>query len=437
MRNTKAVQIAFYTILGFIPLILWLLGEGQQFIFRDYYSTLTTLGKIAGIVGICLFAGNLILSGRYQFFDWLFGGLDKLYLFHRRNGITAFIFLTTHFAAMTLRTLGESLAGFIAFLADVSYAPINFGKIGYYGFLVLIIITLFVKLKYERLKFLHTFMGVFLFFGGLHVFFIPSDIASNIPLRLYILTLVAIALISWLWRTVLKLWLVPRIKAEVVEVNNLGGSVTEVVMKPNQKVNFIPGQFIFVRFKQSGFPFEDHPFSLTASTEEGRLRISAKAVGDFTKRLPELKPKSLAFIQGPFGGFSFTKSENKKQIWIAGGIGITPFMSMARTLRDRRGDPTFDGYDIHLLHSGQTEQDLVYKKELEQITSLIPGFRFHPWVTERQGYISADSIEKIISANDREIYICGPKPMMMSLKAQFVARGVPKDHIDFELFKLL
>ncbi|MBX4197740.1 ferric reductase-like transmembrane domain-containing protein [Candidatus Parcubacteria bacterium] len=432
-------KILFLIIFLFIPLGIWLGGEGQQFLFTNLYTSLTTIGKIAGIIGVGFFAGNMFLSGRYKVLDRLFHGLDRVYLFHRQTGIRAFVLLTIHLLALTFRNLAFSFQAVIDFTTSFSNIPVLIGRVGYYGFLVLIIITLFVRMKYERLKRLHQFMGVFLFFGGLHVYLIPSDVSVNMYLRWYILGIVALALISYSWRVLLRRWIIQRTIADVIAVNKLGDTVIEVVMKPQkEKVNFIPGQFIFVKFKQPGFPYEDHPFSLTASTEEPTLRISAKALGDFTKKLPELKPGAEAHIQGPFGGFSFLKSENKKQIWIAGGIGITPFMSMARSLRDRvEKDPTLKEYDITLFYSVKNEPEHIYAKELEEISQKLPNFHFIPWVTDRDGFINAARVHQKIKVTDETIFICGPKPMLNALRDQFQILGISRSRIHFELFKLL
>src|SRR4051812_24135521 len=98
-------KILFYILFIFAPLAFWLLEAGDQFITTDFYNTATTIGKMAGIVGVCFFAANIFLSGRYTFIDKFFGGLDQVYLFHRKVGITAFTLLTIHLIAMTFRNL--------------------------------------------------------------------------------------------------------------------------------------------------------------------------------------------------------------------------------------------------------------------------------------------------------------------------------------------
>ncbi len=440
--NKKFIsKIIFYVVFGAIPFSLFIVWPGKQLEFESLFGFLFVAGKIAGIIGICFFSGNLILSGRYHFLDRWFEGLDQLYLFHRKTGVYTFSLLVFHVLAIASPNLQFSFAYFYRFIFNLKGFDLNYGRVAFFGMAIIVILTLTLsgKIKYERLKRMHQFMGVFLFFGGLHAFFIPSDISENIYLRYYILTLVDMALASYVWRTVLRRWLIPYIICEVVEVNMLNATVTEIVLKPKNtsRVHFYPGQFIFIKFLQKKFPYEDHPFSLTASTEEGLLRISAKQIGDFTKILPKLKAGAIAKIQGPYGGFTFVKSKNKKQIWIAGGIGVTPFASMARTLRDKIKNGELLDYNITFIFSVQTANDFVYKDEFEKIAKENPNFSFIPWVAAENGYLNIDAIKKITEINNKEIFICGPKPMMFSIKKQFINAGIRASNIHFELFRLL
>ena len=101
-KNNKTIaKIIFYTLFGVVPCGLWVMYQGQQLYFEGAYLTLNTIGRGAGIIGICFFGGNLLLSGRYHFMDRLFGGLDQLYLFHRKNGKDTFYLLSLHMLAIS------------------------------------------------------------------------------------------------------------------------------------------------------------------------------------------------------------------------------------------------------------------------------------------------------------------------------------------------
>ncbi len=440
MPISRLSKLTFLFVTGAAPLALWVAWPGPQLIFGDLYFAVTTLGKAAGIVGLGCFSGNLILSGRYRLLDRWFNGLDKLYAFHRKIGVATLILLSVHALAMVLRPALLSWDTFLRSLTDFSDVGLNAGRLAYTGLLAIIAWTLLFRgrLKYELVKRVHTVLGAFLFIGGLHAYLIGSDLAENYLLRTYALGLAAVATISYLARTVLRRWLVPRVICDVTGVRVHGDSVTEVVMRPRGgQVAFLPGQFIFVRFRQLGFPAEEHPFSLTASPQEGALRISAKGIGDFTRALPQLKPGAVAEVHGPFGAFSFLRVANPRQVWIAGGIGITPFLSRARTLRDAAADPVVAATRATLWYSVQAASDFVFRQELEDIARQRPNFRLVPWVTAEQKYLTADVIRRDGGLDDQEFFICGPRLMMQSLKVQLRRAGVAANRIHLEEFRLL
>ena len=424
----------FYIVFGLIPLLLWLWAV-WPLSFSSISTTAGLLARVLGVIGVCFYAGNLLLSGRYKFFDRLFYGLDKLYDFHYRMGKIALYLLLGHVALILYNVYQDTLWDIVKFFFDFTYIQLTLGKIAIVGMAAVIVNTIFFskRYSYEWLKHIHIYLGAFFFVGATHAYLIGSDIGRFQPLRWFVLTLLVLAFMSWIWRTVLRKWLAYHSKAIVTAVTDLNGLVTEVVMKPQHPVVFKAGQFMFVRFIQKGFPNEDHPFSITASPQEGQLRISAKAVGDFTQTLKTLKPGATALIQGPFGGFVYSAATHKKQIWIAGGIGITPFIGMARALRDAQATE----YSIDLFFSVQREQDWVFKSEFEQIMQQLPGFRVHFWLPSRDGFISMTAIQNMVSLAEKSVFICGPAGMMDALIDQAKKLGISSHNIHSELFRLL
>ena len=131
---------------------------------------------------------------------------------------------------------------------------------------------------------------------------------------------------------------------------------------------------------------------------------------------------------GPFGGFDYTRGGND-QIWIAGGIGVTPFLSWIRAM-DTSFDRTVDFY-YSLAH----EAEALYLDEIEAAAVRHPGFRPHVVITEREGYLTAER-----TANGRRsgidvwVYMCGPPAMAKSLAKGFGRLGVPRSQIRWEQF---
>lgn len=248
------------------------------------------------------------------------------------------------------------------------------------------------------------------------------------PLRIYILTLSAIALAAFIYRTLLGSFFVRRYIYTITAVRQLNSKVIEITMKPNgAKLDFRPGQFIFVRFKHRTPGPEVHPFSITSAPDQNQLTIAIKKLGDYTARLAGLPVNTLAEIEGPFGAFSYQNAQCADQIWIAGGIGITPFISMAQAL------PADGEYTVNLYYCVKNKNELVYGDLLKTKESAY--FRVVPFFSDQQGRIGAERIIGMAAGIKRkEIFICAPPPMIRSLTKQFIAQGVAKKLIHAEEF---
>lgn len=440
--------IAYLLAFGVLPLALWLNAAWGTLDFGSFYGFMSSIGRPFGILALCFFAGNLVLAARYRFVDRLFGGLDKAYSFHHETGVDVFTFATIHFASIALREYGGSFLDVIRYVFDFGIGAALWGKVAYIILVSLIALAIYFsrKVRYERHKFLHAFMGVGFAFAAYHAITIGSDVSANSALRAYVLAIAALGLGSFLWRVALRrrLWR-PR-PFEVVEVAPAGGGVTEIAMKPSdgRRLEFSPGQFMFVSFRQYGFPMEEHPFTIASSARDRYARISVKNLGDYTGNLGALKPGAKADVFAPYGGFGIFRTGNKRQIWVAGGIGITPFLSMARTFKDDARAGKLNDYRIALVHSGRTADDLVYRNELEQFGLSHDNFRYVPWVTEERGYVTAEAIRKLLDDSNElcdvascDVFICGPMQMMQAVAAQFAELGVPASNIHYEEFRLL
>jgi predicted ferric reductase len=255
-----------------------------------------------------------------------------------------------------------------------------------------------------------------------------------VALKYYMWALIAIGSAGFIYRTILGAWVVPRLEYIVEEIKQVNSNIIEIIMRPKDgehAFTYRPGQFIFIGFPDVNSLKEVHPFSLTSEPGSDRIAIGVKSLGDYTKRLNELKTGMRAVIEGPFGRTSYVYYPNKEQIWIAGGIGITPFLGMARSLKPE------DGYKVDLYYSAATAEDAAFKEELKNIASRNPNFRLIDWYGMEKGFLNADAIIKESNGvASKEIFLCGPPPMMHALKNQFDKWKVPASHIHSEEFAL-
>ena len=436
MKISAGISL-FYLLAAIIPAALWWLGDGIVTWTSNRYVIMTNLAQLFGVVGLGIFAGNLILSGRYIAIDKLFGGLDKAYRVHRQSGKQVFWLLTTHLLLIFAQGWDGSAQRVWSFIIDFSVSSVNYGKAAYLLMIVVVGITLYLRkrIEYEWLKNIHRLLGAALLLGGLHAFFIPSTIAFNWPLRIYMLSLVALALGSFVWRTLGAQWLVPKWKFAVERVQEVGGRVTELVLRPVSSVVLqgTPGQFVFVSTPRSLLTPEDHPFTVADWMPDGHVRIAAKQSGDWTNKLPQIRVGTVVQLQGPFGGFVLPQKLTSDQIWIAGGIGITPFLSMIRGLTAEQ----LNGHRVELIYACTDAGELVFGDELTTRAGELAGFRWQPWLSRSQGRLNVAAVSKLLALEDREVYICGPAPMIRQLRDGLVRAGVDPGKIHFELFELL
>lgn len=434
---TRMLWIPLLALVVGVPVVSWALKAPFADSLASSYLMLTLLGQFTGIVGAQLFAFALVLSARLRFMEFFFGGLDRLYVIHHRVGVIAFSLLAIHPIILAFRFIQDSIEDVMWYLMPFNNSPAReYGVYALLLMLTLLFLTFYGSVfSYPALKNAHRFMGGAFFLGTLHMFFIPSSMGSDIVLKVSCLGLALIGCLAFTYRTLLGKFLVSRYPYSVSAVADLGQGVTEITLSPRKKVlHHMPGQFAMLSFLGSKVvPNEEHPFTISSSRDNGDVRFSIKALGDYTGLLPGLTIGTKALLEGPFGEFTYSHG-SKKQIWIAGGIGVTPFVSMAE---DLLAQDAID-YTIDFYYSVRSEKDGAYKNLFDSLAKKHKGFIFHFMPSDTSGYVTGEGVAKDISdAPTRDIFICGPPGMMAALTASLVASHIPVRKIHTERFALL
>jgi predicted ferric reductase len=438
-KISRLLWIPLLTLIIGVPLASWLMhaiGQG--------YPLMTLVGRGTGIIGAQLFAFSLVLSVRHRFIEYFFGGLDKLYIIHHRVGVFAFVFLAVHPFALAAYMLDGSVEDLMMYLmpfGEASTYAKNFGIYALLAVFVLLFLTFYGMIfSYKTLKNAHRFMGAAFFLGFLHIFYTADSAATlrNDPVLLYsCLGMATLGILAFVYRTLLGSFLVPHFKYTVSAVETIGQGLFEITLSPVGKkfMKHLPGQFAMLTFKNSKIvPDEEHPFTLSsAPRENGDVRFSIKALGDWTSLLGGLIIGTKATLEGSFGEFYYGYG-TKAQIWVAGGIGVTPFVAFTEDLLKQ---DSID-YTIDFYYSVRSEKDGAYKDLFDQLAKKHPSFHFHFMPSDVAGYVTGDGIVKELSdAKTRDIFVCGPPPMMAALTGSLVASGVSSHHIHSEKFSLL
>ena len=436
-----------------IPVVLWWRAAPLDTRFLDTSTTLATLGVLLGLLGITAYTINVLLGARLRPISDLFGGVDRMYAAHRINGRIAFLLLLAH-AGLILAS--RAVSGQLESLVDPSQgwaAPL--GVIAFLLMGVALYLTLYRRLGHETFVYVQRSLGLIFILASFHAFLTPGTKAISSSLTTYLAVIVGAAVLAFGYRSIFGSVLVRRRNYVVSEVNPIDPQVVEITMKPTgPPLRFTPGQFVYVTFYSDTFnaqfhPFsvtpegssaivsvrpgdvrnQFHPFSITAGAGDPNLRVAVKAVGDYTTAMRQLDVGAAARAEGPYGSFSYLNVDNMEQIWVAGGIGVTPFLSMARSLED-------DGsYEIDLYFGSKNLESAYFLNELMMLSDKVSGLRVIPYPEDRLGHLNAEIISSSSGGLEgKEIFICGPPIMIDVLTAQFADKGIESARVHFERF---
>ncbi|HYN37064.1 MAG TPA: ferric reductase-like transmembrane domain-containing protein [Actinomycetota bacterium] len=451
MRARGPLLIA---ILCAIPIFLWTGSAQLDNRFLDLPTSLTSIAVVLGFAGFVAYAANILLGARIKPLSSWLGGLDNMYALHRVNGRVAFLLVLAHGLLMIA---GRAAVSFDEvknlFSPSLGWAA-PLGVIALLLMTVAIGLTLYARVGHEMFVYIQRSLGVIFVVASLHVFLTPGAKATSAPLTIYLGIIAAAAILAFGYRSLFGDVLVRRHEYDVRGVRHLDPSVEEITMAPRGRpLDFIPGQFVFVTFYSDAFssqfhPFsvtpeggsaiislrpgdsrnQWHPFSITSGLGEKELRVVVKAVGDYTTAMRRLDERAVARVEGPYGSFSHLQIPNPKQIWIAGGIGITPFLSMARSLGG-------NSIEVDLYYGSKSLEAAHFLDELLMISETNERLRVIPFPEDKLGVITADYIEGTSKdIGEKAVLICGPPAMIDSLSAQFLEKGVPRANILFEKF---
>jgi len=377
-----------------------------------------------GSAALILMGINQFLATRAPGLETVFGPLDRIYVLHKWLGVIAMVCLGLHdiIDAEMNGLRGGPLAG----IAE------DIGEVSLYGLLILVLASVITFIPYHLWKWSHRLIGIFFVMGAFHFFFIEKPFSNFDPLGLYISAFCILGIVSYLWMSLLRATAPRGHDYNVASVRHLGG-LTEVVLKPKGRgLRHKPGQFAFLALKGSGLS-EEHPFTLSAAPREDRtLRFSIKDLGDYTRRLHrELKVGMEAAVSGPFGHFSMPSGRDP-QVWIGAGVGVTPFLAFAESLKATETGP------VKLYYCVRERDDIPYAVDLERIAEEAGNLELIVVNTNEGVRLTLDRVAADLGGNLREahVFFCGPVAMRKALRNGLVLKGLRGSRFHFEHFEM-
>jgi predicted ferric reductase len=375
----------------------------------------------------------LILSTRSRFFEDMIGGLDKVYEMHHLVGSLSFILLINHPLLLVIKALPQ--ASLVSqYLLIGNFLPYNLGVIAIYLMILAFIFMVFIRLPYHIWLRTHQLLGFAGIIGSIHALLITSDISTYFPLRLWMIFWIFLGSMSFLYVFFYYKWIASVFVYEISKIER-ALDVINVYAKPTRrKISFAPGQFAYVGFKNKNLGGEQHPFSFSSAPQEEEVRFSIKMLGDYTVKLPLLKKGDRMYIKGPYGKFGDVYVKGKRPlVWIVGGIGVTPFLSMLRNEKQ-----LIEERSIVLFYCFSSKEEGMFAEEIRQLVENKKSIEVHEWCSTERGRFNIPKILEILEKYDNyDVQICGPGPMMESLKQQFEEIGVNDERIIFEKFQIV
>jgi predicted ferric reductase len=406
--------------------VLWIAARPAQ------QPTARFIGELCAAEALLLFSCALVLATFVPPLERAFEGLDRLIVWHRRAATVALALLVPHVALITTTPDPDETA-----------LGHGLGDIALAGLLVLVVWALAPRLRaaripgpiqklarvaYERWLTAHRLTGLFVAVAVLHGALVDPVLHASVLLRVAYFVVGGTGLVAYAYRELLAARVFPTHDYTVAAIDRPSSNTITISLEPiGAPLVFAAGQFVALAFGGAG-RWQRHPFSVASAPSERRLQVTVKALGDYTRELSDkLERGTPARVVGPFGGFDYTRGGDD-QIWIAGGIGITPFLSWIRAMDERFNRR------VDLYYSVAHASDAVYLDEIDAAAERHAGFRAHLVDTSREGFLTAARTAAGKRASDLWVYMCGPPAMAKALASGFRHLGVQRGHVRWEHF---
>jgi predicted ferric reductase len=411
-------------------------GPGE---FGTTAGMVTSAGQLTALFGTYLVLIELVLMSRNPWLEQLFG-MDRLAAAHRWIGFGAVWLLAAHGALTTVGyAIGDGSGVVDEAWTLVTTYPFVLWAVAGMGLFVAVAVSS-VRAARRRLSYetwhgihLYAYLAVALTFA--HQLVVGADFADDPVARLYWIGLyvaTAATIVAFRFGQPIRLSLRHRLR--VANVVREGPGVVSVYLagRDVHRLAIRSGQYLVCRFLTRDGWWRGHPFSISAAPNGEWLRITVKDLGDDTKRLQRIAVGTPVFIEGPYGALTAARRTRQRVLLIAGGIGITPLRALLEELPARPGQLT-------LIYRARRAEDLVFRSELDAIARA-NGATIHYVVGRRGTDLAIDPLgpgplsELVPDLDRRDVYLCGPVPMMEALRRTLRVLGVPAAQIHSERF---
>lgn len=432
----RAVWLSVISAVIALPSLTWIAVSPTVPFWRQ-------LSIVTGLVALSALVCAAVLPSRLRSLNRAFG-IESVVDAHRYLGAGSAVATLVHVACV-IATDPAQLA--LLRLTDADGPAPRAAVAATVALVAIVVLPLIPSARrhYDQWRWAHIILGVAaLIFAVLHTWWRDNLIHNELMLAVLVVMcglLLAVLGYRWIWRALFD----PTTEFVVTQVKPENRTVTTVVLEPRSGRHrpsgwtFEPGQFAWLRLRRSPIT-EEHPFTIASSADDThRIEFTIRHTGDFTEKIRALPLGTPVWVDGPHGDFVPCDQPQHGIVMIAGGVGMTPMISMIRTAADR-GDPR----PYRLIVVASRPDDLLFRDELAELRKhldleVTEVLRNPPegW-TGPIGEINADLIATVLSRHrdltDLEYYLCGSPSLLAAGYDALVELGVPEEHIHTEQF---
>jgi predicted ferric reductase len=431
-----ALWIILYLVVVFSPLFIMMarLTPPERPFWVEFSIGLGFVGVVQMSIQFALIARYKTLTAPY--------GIDLILKYHRQIALMAVAFIVLH--PVILMIQNPELLYLLNPFGGTTAS--RFGNWSIYSLVLLTVLSVFrqrLKLGYEAWRVTHALLGVAaVVFAHVHIN-LAGYYTDRVWKEVLLISISAVFMTSFLYLRFIKPALQRGRPYEVAEVRPERGGTYTLALEPkgHAGMNFRPGQFAWLKLGSNSYTIEEHPFSFSSSaTNPRRLEFGIKELGDFTSKIKDVPIGTPAYLDGPHGAFSTDLDPAAGYVFLAGGVGITPFTSILKTMA-ARGDKR----PVILFYGARNWEEISFRDDLEKLKEhldleivYVLEKPLDDWQGE-QGFINADILKRRLPKEgiERLYLMCGPPVMMDSATKALLEVGVPLEHLRSERFNLV
>jgi len=418
------MRIKTWNAIVLIVTISWLVAIVE--VPRDSWLSTATLSLACGVAALALMGAAALLGGRWAFIESCFGGLDRVYLVHKWMAVWALGFASVHLAFKAGTPAWE--------VAAILPLPPEYMRLvrqlSFIALMLIVMLALNRNIRYSVWRWWHKLSGPLFLIVILHWLSIKSPIAIDTPAGLWLAIMSSLAVAAAAYKLLLYPFLSSQAEYRIVTVTP-GVAAVHLELTPVKKpLTCAAGQFGFISIKEEGLR-EPHPFTIASCDPEGRVHFVIRALGDYTQRLTErARPGMQADIYAPHGVFKRLPG-SKHEIWIGGGVGISPFIAWLT-------DEAAAGFERVTLFYFYTPGREFPGTEILQELADKRGARFVP---VPQGVRSPEFLQRfqeiVEEAGPKAVNVsfCGPKGLLHHIRSLMRRQGIPEGNLRHEFFE--